>query len=77
VAELRAAQANTEQKLAALVDAQIRGEEATKVMKAAQADADAKIAALAVAQADSERRLNELIDIVRRDRNGQSDSQPE
>ena len=42
-------------------------------MRAAQANADAKIAALADAQIHSERKLNELIDIVRGSRNGESD----
>lgn len=42
-------------------------------MRTAQANADAKIAALADAQIHSERKLNELIDIVRGNRNGESD----
>ena len=42
-------------------------------LRAAQANADAKIAALADAQIHSERKLNELIDIVRGRRNGESD----
>ena len=42
-------------------------------MRTAQANTDAKIAALADAQIHSERKLNELIDIVRGNRNGKSD----
>ena len=43
-------------------------------MRAARANGDAKIAALADAQLHSERKLNELIDIVRGRLNGQSGS---
>lgn len=71
--EMRAAQANADAKIAALANAQIRGEETMNVLKAAQADADAKIAALAVSQANSDRKLDALIDIVRGGRNGESD----
>ena len=42
-------------------------------MRAARADADAKIAALAGSQAHSDRKLDDLIDIVRSRLNGQSE----
>jgi chromosome segregation ATPase len=48
--ELSEAQTETEHKLAALVDAQIRGEEAMKELRAAQAETDRKLAMLADAQ---------------------------
>jgi chromosome segregation ATPase len=58
MAEIRAVQAETGHKLAALVDAQIRAQEAA-------ADSERKIAALAESQTHSDRRLGALIDVVR------------
>jgi peptidoglycan hydrolase CwlO-like protein len=75
-AELSVAQAESEQKLAALVDAQIRGEEAMKELRSAQAETDRKIAALADAHIHTEdalARLTERVnDILQNGRNGQS-----
>jgi hypothetical protein len=81
--ELCAAQAETEQKIAALVDAQLRIEEAhgkgMEELRAAQAEASQKIAALAEAmkhlaesQAYTDRRPDGLIDIVRELRSGRA-----
>jgi urease accessory protein UreF len=61
--ELRAAQADSEAKIAALANAQIKTEEAM----AAQARAGER---LAEAQAHTEQRLDALIDIVREMREG-------
>ena len=58
-AELRAAQANADSKLAALADAQIHTE--------------ARMSRLAESQAHSDRKLDALIDIVRGSRTGESD----
>ena len=63
--ELRAAQANSEAKIAALADAQIR----TETVVAALGE---RMKELAATQAHSDRRLDALIDIVR----GLSQSNP-
>ncbi|HEV3470950.1 MAG TPA: hypothetical protein VG148_16625 [Pyrinomonadaceae bacterium] len=72
VEELRAAQAEAEQKIAALADAQIRTEEAVAEAArkvAALAESHERLAAsqkrLAESQEHSDRRLDALIDIVR------------
>ncbi len=62
---LAAAQANSETKIAALADAQIRTE-------AALANLTDKMAQLAEAQAHTDQRLDALIDIVRERRNGKA-----
>jgi chromosome segregation ATPase len=62
--ELRAAQANSEQKIAALTDAQIRADERQQ----------AALTQLSESQAHTGRRLDALIDIVRTRFNGQSES---
>ena len=61
--ELRAAQTNSERKLAALADAQIRTEDA-------MANLSEKMAELASQQTHTDRRLDALIDIVREEREG-------
>jgi hypothetical protein len=61
--ELHAAQANSEAKIAALADAQIK----TETVVAALAE---RMNELAAAQAHTERRLDALIDIVREMREG-------
>ncbi|MDQ1557420.1 MAG: hypothetical protein QOD32_480 [Pyrinomonadaceae bacterium] len=82
--DLGAAQANSETKIAALADAQIRTDESLIMLREAQANSDIKIAALAdaqirtdeslvrlaEAQAHTEQRLDALIDIVGKSRNG-------
>ncbi|HEY0407727.1 MAG TPA: hypothetical protein VGC89_18475 [Pyrinomonadaceae bacterium] len=60
---LSAAQANSEVKIAALADAQIRTE-------ASMTNLTEKMAQLAEAQAHTDQRLDALIDIVREGRNG-------
>jgi hypothetical protein len=76
--ELRAAQTESEQKIAALVDAQIRTEGAHAALADAHAASDQKIAALADAHIRTEdalARLAETVnDILRNGRNGQSPS---
>ena len=57
--ELRAAQAGTEHKLAALVDAQVRAEELLSQFRAAQEEGMSKIRA---AQAETDRKLAVLVD---------------
>ncbi|HKP71895.1 MAG TPA: hypothetical protein VJT82_03090 [Pyrinomonadaceae bacterium] len=59
--ELRAAQVNSERKIAALADAQIRTEEAI-------VNLSNKMAELAAQQAHTDQRLDALIDIVREGR---------
>lgn len=61
--QLGTAQSESEAKIAALADAQIRTEEA-------QANADVRIAALIESQAETGRQLRELAEIVRAGRNG-------
>jgi DNA anti-recombination protein RmuC len=82
--ELQAAQTNSERKIAALADAQIRLEEAQanserKIAaladaqirtEAAMANLTEKMAQLAASQAHTDQRLDALIDIVREGRNG-------
>ena len=63
--QLGEAQANTEVKMAALTDAQIKTDEALSRLAEAQAK-------LAESQAHSDHRLDALIDIVREWRNGKS-----
>ena len=63
--QLGEAQANTETKMAALTDAQIRTDEALSRLAESQAK-------LAESQAHSDQRLDALIDIVREGRNGKS-----
>ena len=67
--ELGAAQANSEARIAALADAQIRLAES---QAQAQARIDAALKELAEAQAHTDRRLDALIDIISEDRNGKS-----
>ncbi len=62
---LEQAQANSESKIAALADAQIRTE-------GAMANLTEKMAQLAEAQAHTDQRLDALIDIVRERYNGKS-----
>ena len=59
--QLGTAQAETETKLAALVDAQIRTDDKITVLVAAQTRSDDKIAALADAQIKTESALRQLI----------------
>lgn len=61
--ELREAQANSERKIAALADAQIRTE-------AVIANLTNKMAALSAQQAHTDQRLDALIDIMREGREG-------
>lgn len=72
--ELRAAQAETEQKIAALVDAQVRNEEAhdrgMEEVRAALAELADAMQRLAQSQAYTDRRLDGLIDVVRDLRDG-------
>ena len=66
-ADAKTAQADTEAKIAALADAQIRADERLQTT----------LTHLAESQAHRDRRLDALIDIVRGERNGRSGSQPE
>ena len=68
--ELAAAQANSEAKIAALADAQIRTEEALGKLSASMTNLSDKMAELASQQAHTDQRLDALIDIVREGRNG-------
>jgi DNA-directed RNA polymerase subunit F len=63
MSELREAQANSERKIAALADAQIRTEEA-------MAKLSDKMTDLVAQQAHTDQRLDALIDIVREMREG-------
>lgn len=65
VDELAEAQANSERKIAALADAQIRTEEVV-------ANLTAKMSEMASAQVHTDQRLDALIDIVRERQNGKS-----
>ncbi len=68
--ELRAAQAESEHKLAALTDAMIRLADAQKELAGAQKELPGAQKQLAESQAHSDKRLDALIDIVREWRNG-------
>jgi phage-related tail protein len=70
--QLGEAQANTEAKMAALTDAQIKTDEALSSLAESQARLAESQARLAESQAHSDRRLDALIDIVREWRNGKS-----
>jgi uncharacterized coiled-coil protein SlyX len=76
--DLEEAQANSERKIAALADAQIRTEEAQQRTEESLArlstsmdELTVKMSELAVAQAHSDQRLDALIDIVRERLGGQ------
>jgi DNA repair exonuclease SbcCD ATPase subunit len=68
--QLGEAQANTESKLAALTDAQIRTDEALSRLADSQARLADSQARLAESQVHTDQRLDALIDIVREWRNG-------
>lgn len=70
---LTAAQANSEAKIAALADAQIRAESFLTTLSEAMTTLAGRMAELAAAQAHTDRRLDALIDIVREGRNGTSE----
>lgn len=70
VAEMRAAQANADAKIAALADAQIRTEAA---LERGNERVQNALTRLAESQAHTDQRLDALIDIVRGSRNGESD----
>ena len=65
--------AGLEESNTTLVELLRRHHDGITEMRAARADADAKIAALAGSQAHSDRKLDDLIDIVRSRLNGQSE----
>lgn len=71
MAELRAAQADADAKIAALADAQIRAESAQERRDERLQSA---LTRLAESQAHADRRLDALIDIVRGGRNRQSEN---
>ena len=58
--ELRAAQTGTEQKLAALVDAQIKAEDEMNKLRSAQAETGQKLSALVDAQIKAEDEMTQL-----------------
>jgi hypothetical protein len=68
--QLGAAQVNSEAKIAALADAQIRTEEAIANLTAAQGRTEVALVRLAASQAHTDQRLDALIDVVRKGRNG-------
>lgn len=71
--ELEVAQANSERKIAALADAQIRTEAALANLTEKMAQLAEAQAKLAESQAHTDQRLDALIDIVRERRNGKSE----
>ena len=68
--ELAEAQANSERKIAALADAQIRTEDAINKLSTSMVDLSEKMAELAAQQTHTDQRLDALIDIVREGREG-------
>lgn len=74
IEELRAAQANADARIAALADAQIRTEAA---MERGSERVQTALAQLAESQTHTDQRLDALINIVRDDRGGRSESRPE
>lgn len=72
--ELRAAQAETERKMAALADSQVRLADSQERLADSHARLTESQARLADSQAHSDRRLDALIDIVRNWRDGKSET---